>query len=88
LVLVQALHDLMSAHQRFILQEQLGHLAELDERITRLDEKIEERLRPFEADLVRLRTIPGIGSRPATILRRASANMDALDMATAIAVQP
>jgi transposase len=63
--LVQALHGLMSAHQRFILQEQLGHLAELDERITRLDEEIEERLHPFEADLIRLRTIPGIGFRVA-----------------------
>lgn len=63
--LVQALRGLMSAHQRFMLQEQLGHLADLDERILRLDSAIEDRLRPYEADLERLRTIPGVGVRVA-----------------------
>lgn len=63
--LVQALRGLMDSHQRFMLQEQLGHLTDLDERITRLDEEIEARLRPFEADLARLRTIPGVGFRVA-----------------------
>ena len=48
-----------------MLHEQLGHLADLDERITRLDTEIGERLRPFDADLARLRTIPGVGFRVA-----------------------
>lgn len=63
--LVHALRGLMSDHQRFMLKEQLGHLADLDERITRCDTEIEQRLHPFEADLARLRTIPGVGFRVA-----------------------
>ena len=63
--LVQALQGLMGAHQRFLLQEQLGHLADLDARILRLDLEIGERLRPLEDDLKRLQTIPGVGPRGA-----------------------
>ena len=59
--LVQALRGLLGAHQRFMLKEQLGHLAELDERMTRLNGEIEERLRPFAQELERLQTIPGVG---------------------------
>jgi hypothetical protein len=49
--LVQALEGLMGEHQRFLLSEQLGHLADLDTRLSRLDEEIDRRLRPFEPDL-------------------------------------
>lgn len=59
--LVQALRGLVGEHQRFLLKEQLGHLSELDERISRLSAEVEERLRPFEAELERLQSIPGIG---------------------------
>ncbi|PSN16636.1 IS110 family transposase [filamentous cyanobacterium CCP5] len=61
--LVQALQGLMGAHQRFLLKEQLGHLADLDTRILRLDLEVEERLRPFVDELERLQTIPGVGAR-------------------------
>lgn len=63
--LVQALEGLMGEHQRFLLSEQLGHLRDLDTRISRLDEEIDRRLRPFEPALARLRTIPGVGPRVA-----------------------
>lgn len=61
--LVQALQGLMGEHQRFLLQEQLGHLADLDARILRLDLEVGKRLRPFIDDLERLQTIPGVGAR-------------------------
>jgi transposase len=61
--LVQALKGLMGEHQRFLLKEQLGHLADLDARILRLDLEVGERLRPFADDLERLQTIPGVGTR-------------------------
>jgi transposase len=59
--LVPALRGLIGAHQQFMLKEQLGHVNELDERIARLNAEIEKRLRPFEPELARLRTIPGVG---------------------------
>lgn len=59
--LVRALRGLIGEHQRFMLKEQLGHLSELDERVTRLSAEIEERLRPFKLELERLQTIPGVG---------------------------
>ena len=74
--LVQALHGILGAHQRFMLKEQLGHLSELDERITRLDAEITERLCPFAQELERLQTIPGVGP---TIAQELAAEMG-LDM--------
>lgn len=59
--LVQALRGILGEHQQFMLNEQLGHLSELDERIIRLNAEIEDRLRPFKQELERLQTIPGVG---------------------------
>lgn len=61
--LQQALKGLVGPHQRFILQEQLSHIEELEARIGRLDVEIERRLTPFEPLLKLLDTIPGIGRR-------------------------
>lgn len=63
--LVQALQGFIGSHQRFMLREQLGHLDELDERVTRVTQEIDERLHPHDDDLTRLRTIPGVGARVA-----------------------
>jgi transposase len=40
----------------------------LDESIACLSQEIAERLRPFEAELTRLQTIPGVGRRGAEVL--------------------
>jgi transposase len=61
----EALTGQMGPHQQFLLTEQLAHLEELDERIAHLDAEVATRLRPFEAIIVRLDTIPGIGRRMA-----------------------
>jgi transposase len=61
--LVQALQGLIGTHQRFLLKEQLGHLADLDAHILRLDLEVGERLRPFVDNLERLQTISDVGSR-------------------------
>ena len=58
----------MGAHQRFLLQQQLAHIAFLEQTIEQVSTEIQERLRPFEAELARLETIPGIGRRVAEIL--------------------
>jgi transposase len=66
--LERALTGRMGAHQRFLLRQQLQHIAFLEEAIEQVGREIEERLRPFEGELERLQTIPGIGRRVAEIL--------------------
>jgi transposase len=59
----QALTGLVGAHQRFLLQQQLSHIEDLETRIQRLNAEIASRLAPFEPALKRLETIPGVGRR-------------------------
>jgi transposase len=66
--LERALRGRMGAHQRFLLAQQLLHLEFLEHAIEQVSTEIAERLRPFEADLTRLETIPGVGRRVAEIL--------------------
>jgi len=61
--LQQALRGLVGAHQRFLLQEQLSHIEELEARIGRLSAEIGVRLAPFDPLLELLDTIPGVGRR-------------------------
>jgi transposase len=61
----QALQGLVGAHQRFLLQEQLSHIEDLEARIDRVNAEIEARLAPFESEMERLQTIPGVGRRVA-----------------------
>jgi transposase len=66
--LERALTGRVGAHQRFLLAQQLAHLAALDELIERVSTEVTERLRPFAAALARLDTIPGVGLRTAETL--------------------
>jgi hypothetical protein len=47
----------------FVLMAFIIHLGFLDESIEQVSEDIEERLRPFEGEVKRLDTIPGINQR-------------------------
>jgi transposase len=60
-----ALEGRMGAHQRLLLGIQLRHVTQLDEAIDRVSGEIEERLRPFEEQVRRLDTIPGVSRRVA-----------------------
>jgi transposase len=66
--LEQALRGHFGAHQRFLVAQQLAHIDYLDEAITRVSAEIAERLRPFEDELTRVETIPGVGHRGAEII--------------------
>ena len=66
--LEQALAGRVTTHHRFLLAEQLAHLEFLEEAIRRVTEEIEERLRPFEEDMARLDTIPGVGRQTAQVI--------------------
>jgi transposase len=63
--LKRALHGLIGEHQKLMLKTQLRHIDELDALIQKLDEEIKRRMHPFEEDLERLDTIPGVGRRTA-----------------------
>jgi transposase len=66
--LQQALTGRFTSHHAFMVGELLAHIDYLDAAIDRLNIQIEERLRPFEADLQRLDTIPGINRLTAQVL--------------------
>ena len=66
--LEHALTGKMAAHQRFMLGHHLGHIDALDEQIATVSAEIGERLRPFEADLAILDSIPGIGRWSAEVI--------------------
>lgn len=59
--LEQALAGAMDAHQRFLIRRHLGHVEGIDAAIAEVSAEIAQRVRPLEAVIVRLDTIPGIG---------------------------
>jgi transposase len=67
-LLEQALVGRLTSHQRLLLREQLAHIDGLDEAIEHLSREIDERLRPYEAQLRRLVTLPGIKRRLAEVI--------------------
>jgi transposase len=66
--LEQALAGQFSAHQRFLIAQQLAHIDFLDASLERLSAEIGDRLRPFEPEQERLQTIPGVGRRTTEVL--------------------
>lgn len=63
--LLPAVQGDLGAHQRFMLTSLLNHLDFLTLEITRLDEKVAERLEHFAELIIRLDAIPGVGRRGA-----------------------
>jgi transposase len=63
-----ALTGRVRPHHRFLLTEELRHLDYLEEAVGRVTAEIEERLRPFEEELARLDTVPGINQRTAQVI--------------------
>lgn len=58
--LQQALQGRVTAHHRFLLRELLDHLYFVESKMRRIEQEIEERLRPFPSEVARLCTIPGV----------------------------
>ncbi len=66
--LERALTGRVTDHHRLLLALHLEHVDFLDEQIDHLSDEIAVRLRPVEATLDRLDTIPGVGRRTAEVL--------------------
>jgi len=58
--LQQALQGRVTGHHRFLLRELLDHLYFVESKMRRIEQEVEERLRPFQSEVVRLCTIPGV----------------------------
>ncbi|MGC2703842.1 MAG: IS110 family transposase [Candidatus Acidiferrales bacterium] len=58
--LQQALEGRVTAHHRFLLRELLDHLYFVESKMGRIEEEIAERLAPFQSEVARLCTIPGV----------------------------
>ena len=67
-LLSQALQGQLKSHHRFLLSEQLADIDALDEAIARLSRGISEHLHPYEQQIQRLSTIPGIKRRLAEVI--------------------
>lgn len=61
--LAEALTGRIKPHQRLMLRELVGHIEYLEKAIERMDEQIEECLRPFESTIRRLDQIAGVARR-------------------------
>jgi|GEM_PF-2862222 len=59
---------LVGRHQRMLISTQLKRIDFLDQEIARLDQEIEEQMRPFEQEIALLDAIPGIGVRSAQVV--------------------
>jgi transposase len=67
-LLQKALSGRVQAHHRFMLAQHLSHIDFLDEAIARLDQQIQEQMRPFAAALAAWDSLPGINQRIAEIV--------------------
>ena len=63
--LERSLVGVLTPTLRFVVRPQLRHLRELDALIAECDQEVEQRMRPFAAELERLDGIPGVGPRTA-----------------------
>ena len=64
----EALAGRFRPHHAFLVTQILAKVDFLEDTIDRLTAEIDQRLRPFEADVARLMTIPGVARRNATTL--------------------
>ncbi len=60
--LIEALQGWLTDHQRIMLRMQLDHVRYLDQQIETLDAEVAKRLVTFEAQLMRLDTIPMVNA--------------------------
>jgi transposase len=67
-LLTQALQGQLRPHHSFLLSEQLADIDALEEAIERVSSEIAARVRPYEGQIQRLSTIPGIKRRLAEVL--------------------
>jgi transposase len=58
--LQEALQGRVSGHHRFLLRELLDHFYFVESKMRRIEQEVAERLGPFQSEVARLCTIPGV----------------------------
>lgn len=58
--LQRALQGRITRHHRFLLRELLDHFYFVESKMRRIEQEVEEQLRPFQSEVARLCTIPGV----------------------------
>jgi transposase len=58
--LQEALQGRVTAHHRFLLRELLDHFYFVESKMQRIEQEVAERLGPFQSEVARLCTIPGV----------------------------
>jgi transposase len=82
----EALAGRVTAHHRFMLRELLDDLDHAEAKMTTVEEEIDRRLRPFQDDVARLCTIPGVDRVTAWgLLSEMGFNMDQFPSAAHLA---
>jgi transposase len=66
--LERALVGRFGPHQSFLVARQLAHIDFLDQTVEQVSQEVAERMRPFEAELAALDTIPGVGPWTAEVI--------------------
>lgn len=66
--LIQALRGRLNPHQQKMLRMQLDHIRSLDRLIDAVDAEVVVRLDPFQKEIERLDTIPGVSQRTAEVI--------------------
>jgi len=66
--LVTALSGRVKPHHRFLIAEHLSQIEYLEEAIQRIGAEVAQRLRPFEVEVKRLDSIPGISRQIAEVM--------------------
>jgi transposase len=66
--LEEALMGKLEGVLRFMVGQHLSRLSELERHIEECDQEVAEQMRPFEPELERLQSIPGMGSRTAQVI--------------------
>ena len=82
----EALAGRVTEHHRFLVRELLDDLDHAERKMTTVEEEIDRRLRPFEEDVARLCTIPGVDRVTARgLLSEIGFNMDQFPSAAHLA---
>jgi transposase len=55
-----ALEGRMTEHHRFLLRQLFDHLRFTESKLSQIEQEIDRRMRPFQDEVIRLRTIPGV----------------------------
>ncbi len=58
----------LNEHLRWMIQHSLAHLAFLEQQLTELGQRVQEKLQPFEREYELLQTIPGVAAETAAVI--------------------